>query len=102
MLLYTIFLIRPKRNILDRLTISYVREIILVKQQREEDNLMNHEEARRKQTLSDITTMIGLVLLHIPMKFLVKYRIGWLYSDYSDYSVYSLYSVLHLEFHFYF
>ena len=69
MFLYTIFLIRPKRNILDQLTISYVREIILVKQQRDEDKLMNHEDARRKQTLSDITTMIGPVLVHIPMKF---------------------------------
>ena len=43
--------------------------IILLKPQREEDKLIAHEEARRKQTHPDITTMIGPVLTHIPMKF---------------------------------
>ena len=39
------------------------------------------------------------------VRYRVKCRIGWLYSDYSVYSVYSIYSVysvLHLEFHFHF
>ena len=43
--------------------------IILLQPQREEDKLIAHEEARRKQTHPDITTMIGPVLTHIPMKF---------------------------------
>ena len=40
--------------------------IILCKPQREEDKLIDHEEAR---THPDITTMIGPVFTHIPMKF---------------------------------
>ena len=44
-------------------------EIIVVKPQREEDKLMEHEEARRKQTYSDIATLIGPIIAHNPMTF---------------------------------
>ena len=44
-------------------------EIIVVKPQREEDKLMEHEEARRKQTHSDIATLIGPMIALDPMKF---------------------------------
>ena len=43
--------------------------IILCKPQREEDKLIDHEEARRRQTHPDITNMISPVLTHIQMKF---------------------------------
>ena len=39
--------------------------IILCKPQREEDKLIDHEEARRRQTHPDITNMISPVLTHI-------------------------------------
>ena len=43
--------------------------IILCTPQREEDKLIDHEEARRRQTHPDITNMISPVLTHIQMKF---------------------------------
>ena len=44
-------------------------EIIVVKPQREEDKLMEHEEARGKQTHSVIATLIGPIIAYNPMKF---------------------------------
>ena len=50
-------------------TFFRIEQIFIVKPQREEDKVMDHGEARKKQTHPDITTLIGPVLVHIPMIF---------------------------------
>ena len=50
-------------------TFFRIEQIFIVKPQREEDKLMEHEEARGKQTHSVIATLIGPIIAYNPMKF---------------------------------